>query len=463
MKHIILYAVAFTLCCSVTYGQTTFSTKKTINANTGDAPYVIDSGHLDNDAFADIVIGTNSGNTIEHYKNNGDGTFTLQPLVSSSATGISGILIADLNQDGANDIIATAYADNELLWYENDGAGNFSAEQIISNAVPGAGSIVAGDIDNNGTIDLAVVAYTSGETFWFSNDGDGNFGAGQLVASVAASGPGSLDIADFDNDGDLDIVIANSDAGNVEVYYNDLVPGGVVAFIKDVNSVSTGATYLFNVSFGDVNTDGNLDIVVVDLYGGVSGIKWYNKDVSGTYIQTSLTSTIANPSTAMVADMDDDGINDLVLSSGTTGAAADIVWFQGDGVGGLGAATIIDATQNQAYAFTLEDFDNDGDIDIACVAYGNDDLNWFENLRYTLSVPSLQTDAISMYPNPAKHTINFKGLTDNVSVTVTNVLGKTVLTQSLQHGEAIDVSRLTAGLYVITLEGYNHTFKFIKE
>ena len=112
MKKQLLIMVCFTLCYSYTFAQTTFSAKNAINTTTGDAPYVIDSGQLDNDAFADIVIGSNVGNTVEYYKNNGDGTFTLQPLISSSVVGISGILIADLNNDSFNDIIATSFNDN---------------------------------------------------------------------------------------------------------------------------------------------------------------------------------------------------------------------------------------------------------------------------------------------------------------------------------------------------------------
>lgn len=377
MKKQLLIMVCFTLCYSYTFAQTTFSAKNAINTTTGDAPYVIDSGQLDNDAFADIVIGSNVGNTVEYYKNNGDGTFTLQPLISSSVVGISGILIADLNNDSFNDIIATSFNDNELLWFENDGFGVFGTEQIISSTVDGAGAIVAGDIDGDSTIDLAVVAYNSGDTYWFANNGAGVFSTAQIIDAVPASGPGSIDIADFDSDGDLDIVIANTDAGNVEVYYNNLIPGGMPTFTIDANNVRTGGAYLFNVSFGDVDDDGNLDVVVADLFGSTTGLKWYKKEIAGTYTETTLTYTIANPSTAMVADMDDDGYNDIVLSSGTSGGGVDIVWFESNDVGGLGAATTIDATQSQAYAFTLSDFDNDGDLDIASVSYNQDDLNLF--------------------------------------------------------------------------------------
>ncbi len=458
-----------TLLCISLYGgyalsQTTFSAKNPINTATGDAPYVIDSGHLDNDAYADIVIGTNLGNTVEYYKNNGDGTFTLQPLISSSVTGVSCVLIVDVNDDGFNDIVATSYNNDELLWFENDGLGNFGAAQIISDTVAGAGTVVAGDIDNNGTTDLVVVAYNSGDTYWFSNDGAGNFATAQIVASVTGSDPGSIDIADFDNDGDLDIVIANTDLGTVELYYNNLIPGGTATFTKDDNTVSTGGVYLFSVTFGDVNNDDKLDIVVVDLYGNATTrIRWYNKEISGTYTATSLTSTIANPSTAKVADLDDDGYNDVILSSGTSGSGVDIVWFRGDALGGLSAATTIDATQSQAYAFTLSDFDNDGDLDIASVAYNQDHLNWFENLRYTLSTQLTDLETISIYPNPAKNILNFKGLTNPVSVTVSDLSGKNVLNKTLQIGEALDVTNLQSGLYIITLENYSHHFKLIKE
>ena len=92
-----------------------------------------------------------------------------------------------------------------------------------------------------------------------------------------------------------------------------------------------------------------------------------------------------------------------------------------------------------------------------------DDLNWFENLRYTLSVPDLQFNTISIYPNPTTHSLNFKGLTSDTTVTVADILGKNVMNYSLQNGEALDVSNLASGLYVVRLEGVNQTFKFIKE
>jgi hypothetical protein len=80
MKKLILLLVCFTFSIFM-YGQSPFGPKKSISTNTGSFPRVIDSGHLNNDSFADIVIGTDLGGTIEWYKNNGNRTFTLQPHI----------------------------------------------------------------------------------------------------------------------------------------------------------------------------------------------------------------------------------------------------------------------------------------------------------------------------------------------------------------------------------------------
>ncbi|WCO03313.1 T9SS type A sorting domain-containing protein [Psychroserpens ponticola] len=449
---------------TVAYSQTTFSAKQPINIATGDAPFVIDSGNLDADAFADIVIGTNLGDTVEWYKNNGDGTFTMQPLIANDIIECGGVTIADLNNDGFNDILASNFGDDELVWFENDGFGNFATEQIISTGIDGSSGIVTGFIDAGTTIDVAVVGFNSGDTVWFSNDGFGTFSGPNTIESIPGSGPGNLDLADFDGDGDNDIVLMNSGIGTVELYYNNLIPSGTVSFTKDVNTVTSGEVYPFDASFGDVDDDTNLDIVVVDLYGGTSGLGWYKKEIDGTFSETILTTTITAPATAMVEDMDNDGYNDIVLSSGANGAGTDIVWFRSTASGTFGSEIIIDNTQSQTYAFTLNDLDNDGDIDITNIAYNDDDLNWFENELITLSLNDQTEESISFYPNPTSSKLNFKGLfSDATEVSVFDILGKEIVSTKIDSSSSLDVSNLENGTYILKFKNYDTIIKFVKE
>jgi len=444
--------------------QTTFDDKQPINTSTGDAPFVIDSGLLDGDAFVDIVIGTNLGDTVEWYKNNGDGTFTLQPLISSDMEECGGVHIADLNGDGFNDILASNFANDKLVWFANDGSGNFGTEQIISSSIDGSSGIVTGFIDAGTTVDVAVVGFNSGDTVWFSNDGSGTFTGPNTVAAVPGSGPGIMDIADFDADGDSDIVILNSGAGSVELYYNDLIPGGTVSFTKDPNSVTTGETYPFHVAFADVDNDTNLDILAVDLFGGSSGLGWYKKEMDGTFSETLFTTSMINPSNVAFEDLDNDTLKDIILSSGTSGAGNDLVWYRNLGSGSYTAEQVIDDTQSQAYAFTVNDFDNDGDLDISSIAFNDDDLNWFENELITLGLNTEIIEAIRIYPNPASSMLNFKGhFSEAIEVSVFDILGKEIMTTTIDNSLTLDVSTLENGTYLLKFKNSDTVMKFVKE
>ena len=462
--------IVLVLLCFITSAssQTIFSAKKIINASTGANPYAIDSGELSGDAYKDIVIGT-FGNTVEYYVNNGNGTFAAPVSITTTLNGISYVLIADLDGVNGNDILVSSYNNDKLLWYPNDGAGNFTTESEIYTAgtVDGPGTMVTGYIDAGTTLDVAVVGYLDGNTVWFSNNGSGVFTGPNTIASVPASGPGDIDMADFDGDGDLDVVIANTDAGNIELYDNNLIPGGSVSFTKYTNTIDTGNAYLFDISFADVNDDTVLDIIKSDI-GGVGEVAYYTKDAVGlatTFTETILSSgaSIARPATATVADMDNDTKNDVISSNaGTLGS--DIEWFESTDVGTFNPVVEIDNSQAVVYSVTIDDFDNDGDLDIASISYQNSALNWFENLLETLSLSDQKINEFLVYPNPTKNSLNFKvPFNDNFKVSVFDILGKNVLNATLEIGRPLDVSKLNSGIYILKFNDYNTNLKFVKE
>ncbi|WP_051229615.1 T9SS type A sorting domain-containing protein [Psychroserpens burtonensis] len=383
MKLKLLSLFTIISACALMNAQTTFEPKVTIDSDTGDNPYTMATGLIDDDAFLDIIVGTDVDNTLIWYKNNGDETFTKQTNTPNTMAGVGGLKLVDLNNDTFVDILITAYSSDFVAWYANDGLGNFGTEQIIATVL-GASGLFVGDIDGDTTPDVAVTSYDNNEVVWFANNGSGVFGTANLIDNTLSS-PGAVNMKDIDGDGDLDALVATAvyDGNDVvKIFTNNFVPSGTVSFADDMPTVATGKTGIFNATFEDLDGDADLDILVTEISCGgcvVGNLYWYEDNGSG-FTETTFTTSIINPSVAQHQDLDNDGLKDIILSSGSSGAGNDIVWFKNNG-GTYGSEQIIDATSSQAFVYNVADYDVDGDLDIVSCAYNQDQLNYFENLR----------------------------------------------------------------------------------
>nr|WP_321245514.1 T9SS type A sorting domain-containing protein [uncultured Psychroserpens sp.] len=469
MKRTLLFAIA--LATSFTsISQTVWEPLQNIDPNTGADPYVIASGDLDGDLDIDIVIGTFrfSNDDIKWYANDGSGNFTLQPTVSTtgSLNGIGGITIADVDGINGNDIITVSYIDATVVLYANNGAGGFAAEQVIATGVTGAGQVTASDINNDGDLDISVAAFDGDEAIWFAGNGDGTFGTKQVIASIES--PGNVSFADVDADGDLDALVGFQDTttdGTIEIYYNQYIESGTmtVSWIKDAVTVDSGNLALFVVAFADVDDDGTLEVIKSDLNGG--DVAYYDKVKDGASTETIISdaTVIARPAVVAVADLDNDTFNDVIITDGATTSDA-IIWFESTDTGGFNTEALIFDNSNQMYGITINDFDDDGDLDIAAIGYQSDTVDWFENLLETLSTDDATLETLSIFPNPAKNVLNFKGVTSEIlNLEVYDILGKSVLSTSIEHNGSLDISALNSGLYIIKFENTNTTYKFVKE
>nr|WP_321235533.1 T9SS type A sorting domain-containing protein [uncultured Psychroserpens sp.] len=471
MKKTLLFIIALSISLT-SFSQTVWAPIQNIDPDPGTDPYVIASGDLDGDLDIDIVMGTFSfsNDVIKWYANDGDGNFTLQPTVSSTGVlnGIGGLAIADIDGINGNDIISVSYSDNSLVWYANDGSGGFSAEQEISNAVGGAGQVTISDINNDGNLDVSVAAYLGNEAVWFPGNGDGTFGTKQIIASVAL--PGNVSFADFDNDGDLDALIGFDDgaggtSGTIEIYYNQYIESGTmtVSWIKDTVTVDSGNPFLFVAAFADVNDDGILDIVKSDNTSGE--VAWYSKIKNGASTETMISdeTIIDRPAVVAVADLDNDSFNDVIVTDGGTADDA-IIWFESTDSGTLNMEATIADNNYQMYGITIADFDADGDKDIATVGFSLDRIDWLENQLETLSVDDVVTQNLSIYPNPAKNVLNFNGMTsETLNLEVYDILGKSIIKTTIEQNGSLDISELKSGLYIIKFENINSAYKFVKE
>jgi hypothetical protein len=167
----------------------------------------------------------------------------------------------DLDGDGTIDVLAAANfrSHNVSVWQR--AGGSFELSQLIDVAgTPRA--VRFGQINNDGDIDLVVANHGADSVWVLLGDGEGN-----LVLSATLGGldaPSDLVLADLDGDGDLDLSVANTDADSVSVYLNE---AGTFQSRQDY-SVGAGPR---SVAPGDLNGDGILDLAVA---AGGSGAVW---------------------------------------------------------------------------------------------------------------------------------------------------------------------------------------------
>ncbi|WP_422079920.1 FG-GAP-like repeat-containing protein [Ulvibacterium sp.] len=293
-----------------------------------------------------------------------------QNTISTLAEDAQSVTVADLDGDG--DLDAISASKDRIAWYRNDGNGNFGSQRIITTAVNLAIDAITADLDGDGDLDVLSASRGGINIVWYENDGSGNFG-GQKTITAGVNEPSSVTTADLDGDGDLDVLLASSSDSRVAWYEND----GSGNF-GDQRTISMAGIRATDVTTADLDGDGDLDVVSSTSINSNAPIAWYENDGNGNFGgRRNITTVRAGIQSVTVADLDGDG--DLDVLSASLNNSTPIAWYENDGNGNFGDRRIIPGAANSAYRATSADLDGDGDLDVLLTSFADGRIAWNEN------------------------------------------------------------------------------------
>ncbi len=253
------------------------------------------------DGFLDVVT-IDAYNKIEMYFNNGDGSFNTTPLVLGDDQSRFGVKAIDIENDGDWDFIAGPLnsSSNGMEVWENDGNGNFSLKADgLGGSYESAYEFAVGDLNGDGYTDIF---YPHGDISIFLNDGTGNFfDNGQ---SFYVSSPEDVVLADFDSDNDLDAVLVRGGSSGFTGKY--FINDGTGQFMDSGQDLSYGCE---GVDAGDIDDDGDLDIIIAPFAGSVHF--WMNDGIGNFYPGDTLQEVYDLFNAVIVKDYNYDGLVDI--------------------------------------------------------------------------------------------------------------------------------------------------------
>lgn len=306
-------------------------------------------GDFDDDDDLDIVASTGASSFVLL---NGEGT----SIDLQAARGSSAVEVFDFGNDGDLDVFMTGTSSSVGVtsFFQND-ATTFT-ETVTNSSQFLEAKITSGDVDNDGDVDVVLMGLatsSSVKTEVLINNGT-NFDS--LSQSFLADTQGDLELADFDLDGDLDLLILGTSSSSI--------------YVNESGSFSNGSPRVFDflgeveLRLADMTGDGRPDVVYTGVSGTSSFLKIYSTNDTLGFVKITdleITSLSSSAPSVELLDGDNDGILDVFL----LGTESIEVYSNTDnGVLTEGNAIGVNLNGFSSSATTFGDYDRDGDVDI---------------------------------------------------------------------------------------------------
>lgn len=348
-------------------------------ASVGSQPGTIASGDLNGDGITDLVVGNGGGGTVTVLLGNGaagtgDGTFT-PGQVLDTGFGPACLALGDVDGDGIADVVVGTTSDISVWVHHGNGTGGVGngtfapGVPYVVNVAPAG--IALADLDEDGAPDVLVAGGFAGlmrlHGHLVNDVPDGTF-TGPDTLAIGGPSRGVI-VADLNLDGIPDV--ATSMGSQVKVLFGGGTAGKADGTYPTIVTLNAGGGAA-DLASGDLNLDGIPDLLVCNssassvtayLGNGTGGVP------SGTYpLNGASVATGSNPRGVQIGDWSGDGVPDLaVTNNNTTNRSVSVVTGKGDGTFNTAIAYPVG---NSPYALAMADFNHDGGIDLAAVNRG---------------------------------------------------------------------------------------------